>query len=181
MFSPYRASEETLTSPTNLTGPTKGDSKPDDCGKEVEAKKITRPTPWSVKRLALVPPVMQWRLGMITRLAVARWPFPRHNHGSPTIGTSQGELFIFGGMASRVLSNELYRLSTNENSMSLVQASGDVPSARYMHAVALVGSVLIVWGGKCVDDKGDTNWLDDGLYLLNLGECGHSNWCFDVV
>lgn len=40
------------------------------------------------------------------------------------------------------------------------------------HASALVGSVLIVWGGDTKTNGGvrTNDKQDDGLYLLNLGE-----------
>lgn len=67
--------------------------------------------------------------------------------------------------------NDLYLFSTRDLSATLLQTAGEVPSPRVGHASALVGSVLIVWGGDTKTNSkakpGDKQ--DDGLYLLNLG------------
>lgn len=60
--------------------------------------------------------------------------------------------------------------NTHNNSTSLVQTTGVPPSPRMGHASALVGNVIIVWGG---DTNTDPNTRpdekqDNGLYLLNL-------------
>lgn len=67
--------------------------------------------------------------------------------------------------------NDLYLISTRDLSATLLQTTGEIPSPRVGHASALVGSVLIVWGGDTKTSSksklGDKQ--DDGLYLLNLG------------
>lgn len=69
--------------------------------------------------------------------------------------------------------NDLYLLSTRDLSATLLQTAGEIPSPRVGHASALVGSVLIVWGGdtKANTKAKPTDKQDDGLYLLNLGMC----------
>ena len=66
--------------------------------------------------------------------------------------------------------NDVYLISTRELSATLLQTTGEIPSPRVGHASALVGSVLIVWGGDTKTNNksrpGDPH--DDGLYLLNL-------------
>lgn len=66
--------------------------------------------------------------------------------------------------------NDLYLLSTRDLSATLLQTAGEIPSPRVGHASALVGSVLIVWGGdtKANTKAKPTDKQDDGLYLLNL-------------
>jgi hypothetical protein len=90
----------------------------------------------------------------------------------PTVAGSQGELYIFGGLVKDDLSNDLYQFNTRELSAKLVQTGGERPVERVGHASAIVSSVLIVWGGDTKKDgKGNPgDKLDDGLYLLNLGE-----------
>ena len=52
----------------------------------------------------------------------------------------------------------------------MLQTTGEIPTPRVGHASALVGSVLIVWGGdtKSNNKSNPGDSLDDGLYLLNL-------------
>lgn len=67
--------------------------------------------------------------------------------------------------------NDLYLFSTRDLSATLVQTIGETPSARVGHASAIVGSVLIVWGGDTKTEAvpNPAEKQDDGLYLLNLG------------
>lgn len=68
--------------------------------------------------------------------------------------------------------NDLYLFSTRDLSATLLQTAGEIPSPRVGHASALVGSVLIVWGGdtKTSNKAKSADKQDDGLYLLNLGK-----------
>ena len=54
----------------------------------------------------------------------------------------------------------------------MLQTTGEIPKPRVGHASALVGSVLIVWGGdnRTNNNSNPVKDLDDGLYLLNLCE-----------
>ena len=79
-------------------------------------------------------------------------------------------MFLFGGLVHDSARNDLYVFSTQCLAATLLQTSGDIPSPRVGHAGALVGSVLLIWGG-------DTNTSgqevpnepqDDSLYFLNL-------------
>ena len=116
-------------------------------------------------------------------------PFPRYGAASPAIASPERELFVFGGLVENQTRNDLYKISvtapslppSNQNSTSLsvsaalLQTEAKVPTPRVGHGCAMVGSVLIVWGGeprgaaltRVVDDTGEN--LDDGLYMLNLG------------
>jgi hypothetical protein len=135
--------------------------------------------PWTVRRLQLPPPeIFSKQVGVAAPTHPSPSPFPRSGLAMPTIPGSQGELYIFGGLVKDDLRNDLYRLNTRELSAKLVQTGGERPVKRVGHASAIVSSVLIVWGG---DTKKDSNHnpgdnLDDGLYLLNLGEL----WCSAV-
>lgn len=98
-------------------------------------------------------------------------PFPRYGHALPATTTTTGELYIFGGLVRESARNDLYLYSIKENTTTLLQTGGEVPSPRVGHASSLISNVLIVWGG---DTKTDTTSRgnephDDGLYLLNLG------------
>ena len=85
--------------------------------------------------------------------------------------TTSGELFLFGGLVRETVRNDLYLVSTRDLSATLLQTTGEIPSPRVGHASALVGSVLIVWGGdtKTSSKAKPGDKQDDGLYLLNLG------------
>lgn len=128
--------------------------------------------PWSKRQLSLLPPIILPNPGIVPPISPSPPPFPRYGHASPASATATGELFLFGGFVREVVTNDLYQFSTrNHLSAALLQTTGEVPSPRIGHASALVGSVLIVWGGDTKsnskakpDDK-----QDDGLYLLNLG------------
>lgn len=129
--------------------------------------------PWSQRRLQLPPPVTIPKPGVAPPTNPSPSPFPRYGHALPATATATGELFLFGGLVRETVRNDLYLLSTRDLSATLLQTAGEVPSPRVGHASALVGSVLIVWGGDTKTSGkaklGDKQ--DDGLYLLNLGTC----------
>ncbi|TFY62846.1 hypothetical protein EVJ58_g3607 [Rhodofomes roseus] len=126
--------------------------------------------PWSQRRLQLPPPVTIPKPGVAPPTNPSPSPFPRYGHALPATATATGELFLFGGLVKETVRNDLYLLSTRDLSATLLQTAGEVPSPRVGHASALVGSVLIVWGGDTKTNgkakPGDKQ--DDGLYLLNL-------------
>jgi hypothetical protein len=92
-------------------------------------------------------------------------PFLRHAHTLSSLSTSataSGELFLFGGHG-KTPSNDLYVISTQDFSTTLLKTSGDVPSPRYAHCAVLTSTTLLIWGGKA------QNQNDVSFYLLNLG------------
>ncbi|KAF8640758.1 hypothetical protein AX17_000408 [Amanita inopinata Kibby_2008] len=126
--------------------------------------------PWSVRRLGLLPPIVLVKPGVAPPTSPSPSPFPRYGHSLPAIATNGGDLYVFGGLVRDTARNDLYLFSTRDNSATLLQTAGEIPSPRVGHASALVSNVLIVWGG---DTKADskarpTDKEDDGLYLLNL-------------
>ncbi|KAK2461614.1 hypothetical protein APHAL10511_006077 [Amanita phalloides] len=126
--------------------------------------------PWSVKRLTILPPLILPKPGVASPSSPSPSPFPRYGHSLPATATANGDLYIFGGLVRDSARNDLYLFSTRDNSATLLQTAGEIPSPRVGHASALVSNVLIVWGG---DTKADaktrsTDKEDDGLYLLNL-------------
>lgn len=126
--------------------------------------------PWSAKRLALAPPIVFSKPGIAPPTSLSPSPFPRYGHALPTTSTSNGDLYLFGGLVRETPKNDLYLFNTRDYVASLVQTEGDVPSPRVGHASAIISNVLIVWGG---DTKTDTrarypDRQDDGLYLFNL-------------
>ena len=127
--------------------------------------------PWSQRRLILPPPATLPKPGVAPPTSPSPSPFPRYGHALPATATATGELFLFGGLVRDTVRNDLYLFSTRDLSATLLQTAGEVPSPRVGHASALVGSVLIVWGGDTKTNSkakpGDKQ--DDGLYLLNLG------------
>jgi hypothetical protein len=122
--------------------------------------------PWSQRKLLLNPPVVLPKPGVSPPQTPSPSPFPRYGHALPTTATNSGELFLFGGLVHGEVQNDVYLISTRELSATMLQTTGEIPSPRVGHASALVGSVLIVWGGDTkTNNKSNT---DDGLYLLNL-------------
>ncbi|KDR85383.1 hypothetical protein GALMADRAFT_1324087 [Galerina marginata CBS 339.88] len=126
--------------------------------------------PWSARRLNLLPPNIINKPGVAPPTSPSPSPFPRYGHALPATATPNGDLYLFGGLVRESARNDVYLFSTRDNTASLFQTTGQVPSPRMGHACALVANVLIVWGG---DTNTDTNSKpsdrqDNGLYLLNL-------------
>ena len=104
-------------------------------------------------------------------------PFLRKGHALALSKSTAlaGELFLFGGrvLEPRSRSNDLYVISTRDFSTTLLQTSGDVPSPRDGHCTVLIGTTLLIWGGKTDlslnDRNAQTKSNIDSLYLLNLG------------
>ena len=91
-------------------------------------------------------------------------PFPRSYHSLTAIATAAGELFLFGGYVTR--SSDLYVISTRDFSTTILQTSGEVPTPRWHHGTALIGTTLLIYGGQKVHSDVAPN---DSLYLFNLG------------
>src|SRR6266849_8682963 len=72
-------------------------------------------------------------------------PFPR-SRNTLTAATASGELFLFGGWVHGSASSDLYEISTRDFSTTLLQTSGEVPTARFGHCAALVGNPLLICG-----------------------------------
>jgi hypothetical protein len=100
-------------------------------------------------------------------------PFLRYGHTLSTSATAAGELFLFGGYVpgSKASSNDLYVISMQDFSATLLQTSGDVPSPRYGHCAVLTSATLVIWGGKTdfSDQPALNQSNDDSCYRLNLG------------
>jgi Kelch motif len=97
-------------------------------------------------------------------------PFPRDRHSLTATATAAGELFLFGGyLPDCASSSDLYVFSTRDFSTTLLQTSGEpeVPTPRYAHGSVLIGTTLLICGGKTNSHESVPN--DDSLYLLNLG------------
>ncbi|KAG5647562.1 hypothetical protein DXG03_008915 [Asterophora parasitica] len=124
--------------------------------------------PWSARRVNLLPPVILNKPGVAPPTSPSPSPFPRYGHALPSTATASGDLYIFGGLVREAARNDLYLFSARDNSATLLQTGGEVPSARVGHASALVSNVLIVWGGDTKVDPKSNEKQDDGLYLLNL-------------
>ncbi|PPQ65782.1 hypothetical protein CVT24_011999 [Panaeolus cyanescens] len=130
--------------------------------------------PWSAKRLNLLPPSIISKPGVAPPTTPSPSPFPRYGHALPTSPTPNGELYIFGGLVREMALNDVYVFNTRDNSTALFQTTGTTPSPRMGHSSALVGNVLIVWGGDNTmtgdlpRSATDKEKLDNSLYLLNL-------------
>ena len=130
--------------------------------------------PWSARRLILLPPSVLSKSGGVPPSTLSPPPFPRYGHALPANASANGELYIFGGLVKEAARNDVYLFSTRDNSASLLQTSGSIPSPRMGHASALVGDALIVWGGDTSPDPtSQIDKHDNGLYLLSL--CAYHN------
>jgi hypothetical protein len=99
-------------------------------------------------------------------------PFPRSGHTLTRTATAavtgDFSLFLFGGWIHGRARNDLYEFSTRDFSTTLLQTSGEVPAPRARHGAALIGTTLLIFGGKT--NSVDKHLLNhDSLYLLNLG------------
>jgi hypothetical protein len=103
-------------------------------------------------------------------------PFLRKDHALSTSATPAGELFLFGGYEPKSRKNDLFVISTQDFSTTLLQTSGDVPNPRYGHRAVLTSTTLLISGGKMDSSPSDQNAPnqsnDDCVFLLNLGASG---------
>ena len=95
-------------------------------------------------------------------------PFPRGDHTLTTTATATGEFLLFGGWVHDCARNDLYMFSTRDFSTTLLQTSGEVPTPRRAHGAALIGTTLLICGGR-PDFENQNVPNHDSLYLLNLG------------
>ena len=94
--------------------------------------------------------------------------FPRNRHTLTATATAAYKLFLFGGYESGPSSSDIYVFSTQDFSTTILKTSGKVPTPRTAHSATLIGTTLLICGGKV--GASDQNVLDnDSLYLLNLG------------
>lgn len=102
-------------------------------------------------------------------------PFPLQGHSMCPMPGNPRQFLIFGGfegsdtsdsLGPKRATNKLYLLSTKDMSLTLVETGGDVPFPRSGHASCAIGNIMIVWGGR----GNLPHLVDDGLYLLNVGE-----------
>ncbi|KXN83965.1 hypothetical protein AN958_00609 [Leucoagaricus sp. SymC.cos] len=123
---------------------------------------------WSSRRPTLLPPS----------------PIPGGSHPPPSTrsppllprlghsacASASGDIYIFGGYTGRSYSNDLFLYSQRENTATLLQCYGDIPSSRYRHVSAVIGNVFLLWGGTA------GGGYIDGLYLLNLVRRARPAW-----
>jgi hypothetical protein len=128
--------------------------------------------PWSEHYLNLWPPTL---LSNKLTPGPSPSPFPRYGYALSATASPTGELFLFGGTAHNSPHNDLYMISTRDLSATLLQTSGEVPSPRFGPAGALIGIVLLIWGGATYIGKQSVlnKPEDDSLYLLNLSKSDH--------
>ncbi|KDR71309.1 hypothetical protein GALMADRAFT_281901 [Galerina marginata CBS 339.88] len=132
---------------------------------------LQRPAfPWSTKRLNLLPPNNIINFGVAPPTLPSPSPFPRYGHTLPATATANGDLYLFGGLVRESARNDVYIFSTQDNSASLFQTTGEIPSPRLGHACVLVGNTFIVWGGDINTGTSSepSDRQDNRLYFLNL-------------
>ncbi|KAN0105725.1 hypothetical protein V8E52_010737 [Russula decolorans] len=104
--------------------------------------------PPPAKELAQQPgPVCTWSAHALPP-GPSPLPFPRLGHTLTATATGAGELFLFGGWAHGCASSDVYVFSTRDFSATLLQTSGEVPTPRFSHGAALIGTTLLICGGK---------------------------------
>ena len=102
-------------------------------------------------------------------------PFPRggrRGYGLTETANASGELFLFGGRTAHDCeNNDVYVISTRDFSTTLLQTSGGAPTPRSGHGAALIGTILLICGGKTNPTVTRTSSAlnHDQLYILNLG------------
>lgn len=122
-----------------------------------------------------VDPVYAWSKQALTvkNAETRRAPFPLRGHTMCPIPGVDGQFIIFGGYYNdddgdfAGTTGDVYLLSTHDMTFTYLETHGDAASPRSQHASALVGRVLVVWGG--LDDK-EKVITDQALYLLDIGE-----------
>jgi hypothetical protein len=118
------------------------------------------------------PPVCTWS-AHTPQSGPSPLQFPRSSH--TLTATADGELFLFGGYVhgheSTLPSRDLYAFSTRDFSATLLQTSGKVPTRRVSHGAALIGTTLLICGGKTnfLNQNALSQRQNDSLYRLNLG------------
>ena len=113
-------------------------------------------------------PIYPWSAHALT-LVYSPSPFPRYDHALSTTATATGKLFLFGGCAHGSPRNDLYLFSARDFSATLLQTSGETPSPRGGHGVALTSTLFLVWGGWTGSKNVQNQGYDNSLHLLNLG------------
>ncbi|KAN0125678.1 galactose oxidase [Russula decolorans] len=117
------------------------------------------------------PPVCTWS-AHTPQSGPSPLQFPRSSH--TLTATADGELFLFGGYVhgheSTLPSRDLYAFSTRDFSATLLQTSGKVPTRRVSHGAALIGTTLLICGGKTnfLNQNALSQRQNDSLYRLNL-------------
>ena len=96
-------------------------------------------------------------------------PFPRHEHTLTATATATGEFFLFGGLVNRHASRDLYVFSTRDFTATLLQTNGEVPTPRWAHGAALIGTTILIYGGSNTNSFHMSALNSDSLCLLNLG------------
>jgi hypothetical protein len=97
--------------------------------------------------------------------------FPRLGHSVCAVGNENGDFLSFGGTVELRCTNDLFCISTRDQSIFPLRTHWDIPSPRSWHASALIGHMLIVWGGIMHGTDLDAlkkQGKDKDLYILNL-------------
>jgi hypothetical protein len=96
-------------------------------------------------------------------------PFHRSAHTLTATANGAGELFLFGGVVHGRANGDAYVLS-RDFSTTLLQTSGEIPTPRYAHGAALIGTTFLICGGQTIETSAGESVLNhDSLYLLDIG------------
>jgi hypothetical protein len=110
--------------------------------------------------------------------------FPRHGHALSN-PTAQGGVYIFGGYVSLgsfkgSYLSDLWLYSLKDNTATLFQCYGDVPSPRIASSISITCDVLALWGGSSSEKRDDDvlYWLDLSMHIFSDAFSGFMFLCF---
>ncbi|KXN93295.1 Kelch repeat-containing protein 1 [Leucoagaricus sp. SymC.cos] len=131
-----------------------------------EHSQVSGPSPelWSYRRPILLPlsPIP----GNPASNKLSPPLFPCHRFGLGV--TKSGDIYIYGGWKPEH-TDIVYHYSAKDNTVTVLQCSGDNPGARYDHAMTMVGSsVLALHGGIAAIGNRGRKIDDSSLFLFNL-------------
>ncbi len=92
-------------------------------------------------------------------------PHPPNRRYGHTMVAFDRQLYVFGGAADNILSNDLHCFDLDSQVWSLIQHSTDsqVPSGRLFHAAAIVKDAVYIFGGTV-----DNNIRSGEMYRFQL-------------
>ncbi|KAI0328180.1 galactose oxidase [Cubamyces sp. BRFM 1775] len=124
--------------------------------------------PWAQYQLQVLFPLPVPRLRIAPRMSPPISPFPRHGHAMAINQTSSsGDILLFGGLAVEKMQNDLYVISVQDHSATLLDTTGDLPDPRTGHACVLMSDVFVVWGGDS-DSPATREELSHEVCVLDL-------------
>ena len=134
--------------------------------------------PWTQCQLQLLFALPVPSLRIAPRMSPPLSPFPRCGHSlAKDRASSSGDIFLFGGIVGETMQNDLYVLSAEDLSATLLDTIGYVPYPRTGHACALLSDIFVVWGGDS-DSPATREELSREVSMLDLCKFTHQHSAF---